>query len=219
MKYLKQKIHFDLDALVSIFVRVLEAKNPVTSAHSVRVGYFSAQIGRCLGMSDLECQHLRVGGVLHDIGKIGIPNAILSKPAILTDSEYQFVMKHTEIGYHMLKPVKELSVFADVARDHHLRPDGSGYPKAKNSDTQYKDFKEVSEITRIVTVADVFDILWTGRSYQERRSLIWIVNEFRDNTDKQFDSRAVGGFFKYLEHRYGKDVLEMPKIPKRKKAA
>lgn len=219
MKRLKVQSVLDLDAVATIFVRVLEAKNPVTSAHSVRVGYYAAQIGRCMGYSEEKCKILRIGGVLHDVGKIGIPNSILNKPAKLTDEEYEIVMKHTDMGYRMLHPIKPLKVFSEVARDHHLRPDGKGYPKSKNGQDQYKEFKHVSEITRTVTVADVFDILWTGRSYQEKKTLIWIVNEFKDNIDKQFDRRAVEGFFKYLEQRFGKEIFEVPAERKRKKAA
>ena len=211
---------FSLDDLVSIILKIMDAKDDVLYSHSLRVGYYSAQIARLEGCQEDECQVLRVGGILHDIGKLGIPDSILKKPGKLTIKEFEIIRTHTDIGYNILKQIKPLKRFADIAKNHHLRPDEKGYPATSNGSKQYKKFKYVHRHTRIVTVADVFDVLWAGRSYSERKSLPWIVKEFNDNIDKQFDGKAVEALIQYLKHRYGEDALvEEVEERKIKKAA
>ena len=209
----------EIDTWVNVMIQALEAKNPVTASHSIRVGYFSAQIGRAMGWEDAECKILRIGGMLHDIGKIGIPNAILDKHEKLNDQERRTIEHHTEIGFRILGAAHSLKSIADVAKDHHLRPDDSGYPREENGQRQYKSYSEVSPFTRVVTVADVFDILWTGRVYQDKKDLKWIMAEFHSCIGMQFDEAAVRGLIQYLKTRFGEEKIERYVAQKQKKAA
>jgi putative nucleotidyltransferase with HDIG domain len=200
---------YSLDDLVAVVLKMMEAKDPVTFSHSLRVGYYSAQIGRRLAFPENQIQFLRWGGVLHDVGKIGIPDSILKKPGKLTSEEFSVIKTHTTLGYGILHKVKKLNGFAEIARDHHLRPDGTGYPEVAPNQ-QYKPYAKVHVHTRIITVADVFDVMWAGRTYSERKPLAWIAKEFQRCINTQFDGTAVQALFDYLEMRYGKEALRSP---------
>jgi putative nucleotidyltransferase with HDIG domain len=204
------------DEVFDLVTTMIDAKDEYTAGHSKRVGFYSAKIGEALGLSEDKISKLRLGGVLHDIGKIGIHDAILKKPAKLTPEEYTEIMRHPEISAEMLKKYKYFKDVLHIAQDHHLRPDGKGYPKAKSgSDRQYKAWEDVDELTRIVTVADAFDAMWGGRSYQARMSLPKTVQEFQNLCNLQFDSESVRGLVLYLEQRYGSDALIEKSVKKK----
>lgn len=210
------------DEVFDLVTSMIDAKDEYTAGHSKRVGYYAAQIGTVLGLSQNEIGKLQLGGVLHDIGKIGIHDSILKKPAKLTSQEYEEIMKHPEISAKMLEKYQYFRDVIELAKDHHLRPDGKGYPKkAEGSDEQYKKWEDVTFLSRIIIVADAFDAMWGGRNYQPRKSLPETIQEFRRLVGKQFDAQAVEGLVQYLEQRYGKEALEeaVADEPAKKKAA
>lgn len=148
-----------LEALVS----AIDARDAYTRGHSVRVGHLARMIGAELGMSSGDQQHLLVGGYLHDIGKIGVRDAVLLKPGRLDGVERDAVERHPEIGLAILQPVGLPAETLAAIGQHHERIDGSGYPDGLRGD-------EVSIWARIVTVADVYDALITDRPYRAAMS-------------------------------------------------
>ena len=209
------------DEVFDLVTTMIDAKDEYTAGHSKRVGYYAAKIGEIMGLSEADISKLRLGGVLHDIGKIGIHDSILKKPEKLTTQEYEEIMKHPEISAKMLEKYQYFRDVIELARDHHLRPDGKGYPKkGDNSDEQYKKWEDVGLLSRIIIVSDAFDAMWGGRNYQPRKSLPETVKEFRRLVGKQFDAQAVEGLVQYLEQRYGKAALQEPieQAPKKKAA-
>jgi putative nucleotidyltransferase with HDIG domain len=138
----------------------IDARDPYTLGHSVRVGQLSVMLGEELGLPDAQLQHLEIGGYLHDIGKIGVRDSVLLKPSALTPEERQKIEEHPKIGLDILRPVDlPVEVLQFVGR-HHEKLDGSGYPGGLKAE-------ELTIISRIGTVADIYDALITDRPYRK----------------------------------------------------
>ena len=153
-----------LEASVRTMVRAVDAKDPYTAGHSERVRDYSSRMARLLGLSATEISTVEHGALVHDVGKIGIPDRILLKPASLTGAEYEIVKLHVLQGAAI---VSEMELFRDclpIVKHHHQRLDGSGYPDGLSGD-------EIPFIVRIVSVADMFDAMTTSRAYREERSV------------------------------------------------
>jgi putative nucleotidyltransferase with HDIG domain len=144
---------------IRALVSAIDARDPYTRGHSVRVGQLSVEIGHGLGLSESQLQHLQVGGYLHDIGKIGVRDAILLKPGSLTVEERRLIEEHPRVGLEILEPVLLPSEVLSVVGQHHERLDGSGYPFALSAE-------ELSIFPRVAAVADVYDALTTDRPYR-----------------------------------------------------
>lgn len=139
----------------------VEAKDHYTLGHTQRVATMASEIGRIMGLDNQTQSALRVGGLLHDIGKIGVSEEILNKPGLLTESELLEMHRHPELGYTICFPLKEnLGIALDIIRHHHEKLDGSSYPDGLKGD-------EISLPVRIMTVADMFDALSTDRPYRK----------------------------------------------------
>jgi putative two-component system response regulator len=152
-------------------------------------------IGKQLGLPYEALRRLRLGGVLHDIGKIGVPEAILNKPGPLTADEFAVMKKHPEIGERICAPLKSLREMLPVIRSHHERPNGSGYPDGLAGD-------EIPVEARIVCLADVYDALATTRSYKRAFTRERCIAILRDDTAKGlFDPPVVEAFAAYLSDR------------------
>lgn len=153
--------HLQRTALETVctLVNAIDAKDNYTSAHSERVGGFARLTGEALGLSRSRLQTLEWAGLLHDIGKIGVPEQILNKPGILTPDEFEQMKKHSSIGYEVLKPVAQFEPVLDAVRYHHENYDGSGYPQGLVGE-------QVPLDARIIHVVDVFDALTTDRPYR-----------------------------------------------------
>lgn len=159
-----------------------------TFEHSVNVCILSLIIGISLGYSYDELLDLGIGAILHDIGKMLIPQEILNKPGTLTKLEYDIVKKHTEYGYEILKKNKFISeTAAKVALYHHERPDGCGYPEGKSSN-------EIHNYSKIVAIADVYDALTSDRVYKSKIEVHEALNYIITMIDSQFDSEIVKKF-------------------------
>lgn len=143
-----------------IAITRLKSRDVYTYVHSLSVSTLLASFGRSLGMSDSEVYELGLAGLLHDIGKIFIPDAVLQKPVSLTDEEFAVVRTHPERGYHMLRQDPTTpEVVLDICRHHHERVDGSGYPFRLKGD-------EISRVARMAAICDVYDALTSNRAYK-----------------------------------------------------
>ena len=140
-------------------MKALEAKDAYTASHSGRVTHFSLLLGRRVGVSETELELLKQGALMHDLGKIGIPDAILNKPGPLDDTEYEEMKKHPVYTYEIMKPLRSFRVFSDVARWHHERWDGAGYPDGLKGE-------EIPLLARIVAIADTWDAMTGDRVYR-----------------------------------------------------
>jgi HD-GYP domain-containing protein (c-di-GMP phosphodiesterase class II) len=138
----------------------IDEKDPYTRGHSGRVTRYSLIIGRKLGLSRRQLHLLYVGGLLHDVGKIGIQDDILNKPAMLTDDEFEIMKQHAAKGANIMAPIRSLRDVLPILRYHHERYDGKGYPEGLKGE-------QIPLLARIVTVADTFDAMTTERPYQK----------------------------------------------------
>jgi putative two-component system response regulator len=149
------------NVLVSL-ANALEAKDNYTRGHSERVAHYAEALGAAAGLAHLELRNLKRAGLLHDIGKIGIPLAYLQKPSRLTTEEYEIVKQHPSIGFDICKPLRTMEPLLFLIRGHHERLDGRGYPDGLAGEA-------VSTSLRCLTVADIYDALTSDRAY--RRAL------------------------------------------------
>ncbi len=147
--------------LIISLANVIEAKDKYTDGHTRRVGMISRMIGGRLGLCEDKLNHLEVAGIIHDIGKVGVPESVLNKPGRLTDEEFQIIKKHTEIGETILSPLASLEECLIPVRHHHEKLNGTGYPDGLKGD-------QITIETRILCVADIFDALYSDRPYRER---------------------------------------------------
>jgi putative nucleotidyltransferase with HDIG domain len=171
----------------------LETRDAETHGHSERVVTFSLRLGREYGLSVAEMKALEFGSLLHDIGKIGVPDAILRKPAKLTDEEWIRMREHPMHGQQILRGIKFLEGAAKVVAQHHEKWDGSGYPLGLKNE-------EIDICARIFSVADAFDAITSDRVYRQGRPYEAAAEELNEWSDRQFDPKVVEAF-----HRVPKD--------------
>lgn len=149
----------NLEATIQTLVKAVEAKDPYTAGHSERVMIYSLRIGQAMGLSPSDLRTLEIGTLVHDVGKIGIPDAILSKPEKLDASEFRVVEQHPVIGAQMVHGIPLFKDCIPIIRGHHERLDGSGYPDGLRGN-------EISTLIRISSVADAFDAMTSSRAYR-----------------------------------------------------
>ena len=165
----------------------LETRDAETHGHSERVVTFSLRLGREYGLSSAEMKALEFGSLLHDIGKIGVPDAILRKPAKLTDEEWVRMREHPLHGQQILRGIKFLEGAARVVAQHHEKWDGSGYPLGLKAE-------EIDICARIFSVADAFDAITSDRVYRHGRSYEVALAELDEWAGRQFDPKIVEAF-------------------------
>jgi putative two-component system response regulator len=146
------------NVLVSL-ANALEAKDSYTRGHSERVAHYAETLGSAVGLGRDDCRNLRRAGLLHDIGKIGIPLEYLQKPGKLTTEEYEIVKLHPSIGYDICKPLRTMAPLLGLIRGHHERLDGRGYPDGLKSE-------QITVALRCLSIADVYDALTSDRAYR-----------------------------------------------------
>ena len=170
------------------FVHYLEEKDPYTRGHSVRVANYSARIGQMMGLPRAVLDTISLGAELHDIGKIGVKEAVLHKPGKLSEEEYRQVMEHPAIGARILAPLlREAPAALAIVRSHHERLDGKGVPDGLKGD-------EIPLEVRVVTVADSFDAMTSVRPYRPALSVAKALQELEDGKGRQFHAPAVEAF-------------------------
>ena len=175
----------------------VEAKDTYTRGHSDRVSEYSVLIGEKLGLSDEDINTLKIGGLFHDIGKIGVPDSILLKNSKLTDDEYSEIKNHPSIGAHILSNATIFKDALPIVKHHHERYDGNGYPgKLKGEDIPY--------LARIAAVADSFDAMTSRRTYRDSLELDVVKAEIEKCKGTQFDPACADAFLDILNNEYEK---------------
>ena len=175
----------------------VEAKDTYTRGHSDRVSAYSVLLGEKLGLSEKELNDLKIGGLFHDIGKIGVPDSILLKDSKLTDDEYSEIKNHPAIGAHILSNATIFSDIIPIVKHHHERFDGFGYPgKLKGEEIPY--------LARITAVADAFDAMTSKRTYRNSLSLDVVKAELEKCKGTQFDPECANAFLDILNNNYDK---------------
>jgi len=169
----------------------LEAKDEYTRGHSNRVSEYSVLIAKKMNLSDDKISEIRYAASLHDIGKIGVPDSILNKPDKLTDEEYDIIRNHCTIGSDILSNINLISYASNIARHHHERYDGKGYPDGLKGDG-------IPLGARIVAVADSFDAMNSKRVYREPLDRNIIISELKNNKGIQFDPDVVDALLEIL---------------------
>jgi putative nucleotidyltransferase with HDIG domain len=180
---------------LELLVAVLDARERETSCHSKRVSEYAVLLGRELGLSGAELETLRKGALLHDVGKVGIPDAILTKPGELDESERQQMQKHPQIGYRILQAVESLRPAAEIVLAHHANFDGGGYP------VRWKG-ERIPLGSRIFSVVDTFDAMTSDRPYRGRVSYEEACAEITRCAGTQFDPRIVEAFLRICPKRW-----------------
>ncbi len=183
----------------------LDARDPYTAGHSERVSALSTAVGQQLGLGDEDLDVLRLGALLHDIGKIGISDAVLHKAGPLTDQEYEAIKEHPTTGARILRSVAFLAPHLPIVELHHERPDGKGYPHGLMAD-------EIPLLARIVHVVDAFDAITSARAYRPARSAAEALQELWRLAGTQFDAEVVQALavtmptFRLEDHRVDASV-------------
>ena len=170
----------ELDSAESMILSLgltIEARDPNTQGHCQRLARYATALGARLGLEDHHIVALRRGAFLHDVGKIGIPDAILLKPDRLTPSEYAIMQQHTVIGHTLCRELRLLEDVRPIVRHHHERPDGSGYP-------DHLEGEAIPLLARIISVVDVYDALTTTRPYKAALSTEAAFRELREDARK-----------------------------------
>ena len=186
---------------IEVVRHTVEAKDPYTRGHSDRVSEYSVLIGQRLGLYDQDIRILRIGGLFHDIGKIGIPDSILLKESKLSDDEYSQIKNHPTIGAHILQNATIFQDVIPIVKHHHEKFDGTGYPgKLKG--------EEIPSFARIAAVADTFDAMASKRSYRNALPLDVVKAEIARCSGTQFDPEIVKVFLDILENDYDK-IMEI----------
>ncbi|HEX5438634.1 MAG TPA: HD domain-containing phosphohydrolase [Gemmatimonadaceae bacterium] len=178
---------------IRALVETLEIKDPYTRGHSARVSFYAAALARALGLAPDVVQQVELGGYLHDIGKIGVREAVLNKEGPLTPEEYEHVMTHPVLGWRILTPIlADQHAVLNIVRSHHEQMDGSGIPDGLRG-------TEIPLEARIASVADAFDAMMSRRPYRRGRSRADATAELQERSGTQFDPDVVAAFLKLAE--------------------
>lgn len=170
----------------------IDAKDNYTNGHSGRVAEYSKEIARRYGYSMKEQSDIFIIGLLHDVGKIGVPDSVINKPGSLSDEEFEYIKRHPVIGSQILKNIKEMPKLSIGARWHHERYDGTGYPDGLSGE-------EIPEEARIIAVADAYDAMSSNRSYRRSMSQDKIRHEIEAGSGTQFDPRFAEIMLKMID--------------------
>jgi putative two-component system response regulator len=177
----------DSDRVIYALARAVEAKDTYTEAHTLRVAAGAVGLGEILGFGQEELDQLQRGALVHDIGKIGIPDRILLKPGFLSAGELAVIQQHPLIGEDIARPLRSAAPFLSVIRHHHEWVDGSGYPDGLVGGA-------IPLLARIVAVSDAYDALVSDRPYRPRRTPEEAIGVLQDGAGTQWDGRLVEAF-------------------------
>jgi PAS domain S-box-containing protein len=180
------------DATIEGWSRAMDLRDRETEGHTLRVTAFTLRLARMAGLNGNHLEHIRRGALLHDMGKLGIPDSILLKPGPLDDQEWNLMRKHPIFAYEMLSPITYLQKAIDIPFCHHEKMDGSGYPRGLKGD-------EIPLPARIFTVVDVFDALTSDRSYRPAWALEKTLAYISEGSGTHFDPNVVKLFFELIQ--------------------
>jgi HD-GYP domain-containing protein (c-di-GMP phosphodiesterase class II) len=182
--------------MVTTLTRALEKKDSYTAAHSGRVTRYSLKLGERIGLDKETLKKLRFGAVTHDLGKIGIADNILNKPAPLDDNEYEIMKQHPSFSKSIMKPLGRFREYAEIAGSHHEHWNGNGYPDGLKGE-------EIPLLARIVAIADAWDAMTGDRVYRKGMPVekaIAILDAEKD--DGQFDPQLIRAFIELIRQEY-----------------
>jgi putative two-component system response regulator len=201
---LKLKLRTDelerAEAVLFTLARSIEGKDPYTHGHCERLADFSARLGEHLGLPEEQIIALRRGGVVHDIGKIAVPDAILLKPARLSEDEWKLIREHPVVGERICAPLKSFRTVLPIIRHHHERFDGSGYPDGLRGES-------IPITARVLQIVDVYDALTTERPYKHAFSITEALQTMKEEVSRgwwdpvifdQFERLARDGMVEFL---------------------
>ncbi|MEW6697605.1 MAG: HD-GYP domain-containing protein [Bacillota bacterium] len=177
---------------ISALTSAIDAKDAYTRNHSRNVARYAVALGEGLGLSEEELTHIHFGAILHDIGKIGVPEFILNKPGRLSLEEFQTIKAHPTIGAHILSPIDFLKEALNVVLYHHERFDGSGYPEGLRGEA-------IPYTARLTSIADAWDAMTSQRAYRDALPLNTAVRELQKGAGSQFDPVMVNVFTKLIQ--------------------
>ena len=181
------------EATIEGWSHAMDLRDRETEGHSQRVTELTVKLARALGIiSDDDIMHIRRGALLHDMGKIGIPDSILHKPDKLTDEEWTTMRKHPQLAYDMLYPIEYLHPALEIPLNHHEKWDGTGYPRGLKGE-------EIPIVARLFAVVDVWDALTSDRPYRPAWSQEESLTYIREQSGKHFDPQVVDLFFEVVK--------------------
>jgi HD-GYP domain-containing protein (c-di-GMP phosphodiesterase class II) len=208
------RLYRDLDAMfmgsLSALVSAIDAKDPYTRGHSQRVALLSRQLAEAAGLGANDLKNIHIAGLVHDVGKIGMPEAILRKQSRLTDEEFTIVKQHPEIGWRILRDIPQFAPVLDGVRYHHERVDGRGYPHGLKGEG-------IPLSARIIAIADTFDAMSSTRTYRAAKPRAVVHAEMQDCAGSQLDA-ALYAHFRTLDLR-GYDAMSEVHAESMKEAA
>lgn len=173
-----------LDELVVTLARIVDARDTAVTGHSLQVAFYAQELAREMGLPETDVTRIHMAGLLHDLGKIGIPEAILNKPDRLSADEWEIMREHAALGQRLLTDIPQLSDVARMIGEHHEHYNGRGYPDGKQG-------AGISQGGRILAVADALDCMLSDRPYHQARSLQWALSEMDRCSGQQFDPQVV----------------------------
>jgi putative two-component system response regulator len=179
------------EATIEGWSHAMDLRDRETEGHSRRVTELSIKLARAMGMSDDAIVHLRHGALLHDMGKIGVPDSILHKPDELTEDEWDIMRQHPKLAFDMLNSIEYLREALEIPYFHHEKWDGTGYPQGLKGE-------QIPIAARIFAVADVWDAVTSDRPYRPAWSKQQAMQYIRDQSGKHFDPQVVEQFFKVI---------------------
>ncbi|MDP6443845.1 MAG: HD-GYP domain-containing protein [Pirellulaceae bacterium] len=183
--------------VVRALTSAIDAKDPYTCGHSDRVARIAVRLARELELNESELHTIYMGGLLHDVGKIGIDDRVLRKPGSLTDEEFEHIKLHPELGYKILKDVRQFEHLLPIVLHHHEQWDGEGYPAGLAG-------KDIPQLARITAVADAYDAMTSDRPYRKGMPIDQVERIFESGNGKQWDPRVIAAFF-----AAERDILEI----------
>lgn len=187
--------------VVRSLINTIDAKDSYTCGHSDRVASIARRLAERIGLDRQQCERIFLTGLLHDIGKIGVPDEVLLKPGKLTDEEFALIKRHPVIGYEILKPLRQLSDTLPGVLHHHESMDGRGYPHGLKGD-------EIPLVARILAVADAYDAMTSCRPYREAMPTEKAESILQSGAGRQWDPRIVDAFFACID-----DIRRITKDP------
>ena len=201
-----EKKHRETMAFVSgiteAFAKVIDMKDRYTNGHSSRVAKYTAMLARELGCDEETVEKYYRIALLHDVGKVGVPQEVLNKPGKLTDEEFEIIKSHTTQGYDALKEITIMPELAIGAQAHHERPDGRGYPNHLKGD-------EIPRVAQIIAVADCFDAMYSNRPYRNRMNFDKVVSIIKEVSGSQLAPDVVDAFLRLVDKGEFRDPDDM----------
>jgi HD-GYP domain-containing protein (c-di-GMP phosphodiesterase class II) len=198
LKELEQEVRSLRVALVCSFNQMLDLRDLNTGVHSTRLAEWGMRVGRDLGVEDQRMPDIEMGALLHDIGKVGIPDHILNKPGRLSPEEFDLIKRHPEFGWSVIRKLPGLEIASLYVLHHHENFDGTGYPAGLSG-------SEIPIGSRIVAVIDAFDAMTSSRPYRNGLPVEEAIRRLHESSGTQFDPAVVKSFVQIAQ-------IEMPSV-------